>query len=216
LFKQRKRWNCSRVELTGRFWAALGYHWTLGLPAMVVKFFMARTVIFGAIAYFVVPFYIWRSSLATGTALGYLCNVCVWSLMTLAALAINAEPRYWRLLLGVPLAPLYQLVFNWLPCFVGVTSDVLIFGNVTGFAPETTLIRGGSARIALLSRVRRACALAVRSVVWGDVPLGAFWLGWRETAWTPNGFEGFTTHKRRATVPPLRRWFRRSREAGRS
>jgi hypothetical protein len=214
LFKQRKRWNCSRVELTGRFWAALGYHWTLGLPAMVVKFFMARTVVFGAIAYFVVPVFIWRSSLVTGTALGYVCNVSVWSLMTLAALAINGEFRYWRLLLGVPLAPLYQVIFNWLPCFVGVTSDVLFFGNVTGFAPESTLIRGGSTRIALLSRVRRAFALALRSVVWGDVPLGAFWVGWRETAWTPNGFEGFTTHKRRSTVPPPRLWFRRSRARG--
>ena len=26
LFRQRKRWNSSRVELAGRFWNALGYH----------------------------------------------------------------------------------------------------------------------------------------------------------------------------------------------
>jgi len=214
LFKQRKRWNCSRVELTGRFWPALGYHWTLGLPAMIVKFFMARTVIFGAIAYFVVPVFVWQSSLLTGAVLGYACNVVVWSLMTFTALAINGEYRYFRLIFGVPFAPLYQLVFNWLPCFVGVTADVLFFGNVTGFAPESTLIRGGSARIALLARVRRVFALALRSIVWGDVPLGAFWLGWRETAWTPSGFEGFTTGKRRSTVPPPAQWFRRPKQHG--
>jgi hypothetical protein len=209
LFKQRKRWNCSRVELTGRFWPALGYHWTLGLPAMIVKFFMARTVIFGAVAYFLIPVFVWHTSLLTGAVLGYACNIVVWTLMTLTALAINGEYRYFRLVFGVPFAPLYQLIFNWLPCFVGVSADVLFFGNVTGFAPETTLIRGGSMRIALLARVRRVFALALRSIVWGDVPLGAFWLGWRETAWTPSGFEGFTSGKRRSTVPPPALWFRR-------
>lgn len=211
LFKQRKRWNCSRVELTGRFWPSLGYHWTLGLPAMIVKFFMARTVIFGAVAYFLVPVFVWHSSLITGTVLGYACNLVVWTMMTLTALAINGEYRYFPLVLGVPFAPLYQLIFNWLPCFVGVTADVLFFGNVTGFAPEPTLIRGGSARIALLSRIKRVLALAVRAVVWGDVPFGAFWFGWRETAWTPSGFEGFTTGKRRSTVPPPALWFRKGR-----
>lgn len=210
LFKQRKRWNCSRLELTGRFWPALGYHWVLGLPTMTIKFFMARTVVFGALAYFIVPVFMWQTSLLTGTLIGYLTNVIVWSLMTLAALAINAEYRYLPLLLGIPLAPVYQFIFNWLPCFVGLTADVLFFGNVTGFAPETTLIRGGSARIALLARLRRCAALAVRSLVRGDVPLGAFWLGWRETPWTASGFEGFTTGRRRATIPPVSTWFRRA------
>jgi hypothetical protein len=209
LFKQRKRWNCSRLELTGRFWPSLGYHWTLGLPAMIVKFFMARTVIFGALAYFVVPVFFWHSSLITGVVLGYLCNVLVWTIMTGLTIAINAELRYWPLMLSVPFAPLYQFVFNWLPCFVGLTADFFLFGNVTGFAPEQTLIRGGSQRIAILSRVRRFFSLCLRSVVWGDVPFGRFWLGWRETPWTASGYEGFTTGKRRRTLPPVRSWFRR-------
>ena len=211
LFKQRKRWNCSRLELTGRFWPALGYHWMLGLPAMTVKFFMARSVLFGAVAYFVVPLFLWRTSLTTAALIGYATNVVVWTLLTLASLVINGEYRYWRLLLGVVFAPAYQILFNWLPCFFGLCSDVLLFGNVTGFAPEWTLIRGGSTRIALLARTKRFLALCVRALVWGDVPLGAFWLGWGETPWSPSGFEGFTTGKRRSTVPPPSLWFRRNR-----
>lgn len=211
LYRQRKRWNCSRVELTGRFWNALAYHWILGIPVMVVKFFLARTVVLGAIAYFIVPVFLWRSSLSTGLLIGYCCNLLVWGVMTVASLVISGEYRYWRLLLSLPFAPIYQILFNWLPCCIGVASDVLFFGNVTGFSPERTLIRGASTRIALLARVRRASALAVRSVVWGDVPLGKFWLGWHETPWTPNGFEGFTSKLRRSIVPPLRLWFRRPR-----
>jgi hypothetical protein len=95
---------------------------------------------------------------------------------------------------------------------VGYVNDVFLFGNVTGFAPESTLIKGGSERIALLFRMRRAVLLAARSVLVGDVPLGRFWLGWRETQWTPNGFEGFTTKKKpRPILPPVSAWFRRKR-----
>jgi hypothetical protein len=79
---------------------------------------------------------------------------------------------------------------------------VLLVGNVTGFAPETTLIRGGSARIALLYRLRRALLLAVRAVRRGDVPIGKFWLGWGATRWTPSGYAGWTTGRRPPPVLP--------------
>jgi hypothetical protein len=53
--------------------------------------------------------------------------------------------------------------------------------------------------------------LAARSVLVGDVPFGKFWLGWRETQWTPNGYEGFTSKKKpKAILPPPSTWFRRS------
>ena len=43
----------------------------------------------------------------------------------------------------------------------------------------------------------------------GDVPLGSFWLGWRETPWTPSGYDGWTTGKKPpAIVPPPSAWFR--------
>lgn len=206
LFKQRKRWNSSRVELTGRFWRALGYHWTLGLPVMTVKVLIARTLLVGAVVYACLPAMIWSDAVTFGFAFGYLAVLLNSTVSTLFALAINGDARYWRMMFALPLGPLYQLVFNWLPGAVGVTSDVLLFGNRTGFAPESTLIRGGSTRIALAFRLRRAFLLALRTVWAGDVPLGAFWLGWSETPWAPSGFEGFTSNKKPRSIlmsPPM-------------
>jgi hypothetical protein len=208
LFRQRKRWNSSRVELTGRFWPVLGYHWVLGLPVMVVKLLIARTISVGLLAYLAIPVLLWKLHPVSGLVIGYCCNLLVFAVMTLFALLINLDFRYWRLALGLPLAPAYQLLFNWLPGTVGVLSDVFLFGNRTGFAPEATLMRGGSQRIALLFRLRRALLLSVRAVVVGDVSLAASWLGWSETREAPSGFAGWTSGKRRSIVPPLRQWFR--------
>jgi hypothetical protein len=215
LFRQRKRWNSSRIELAGRFWPVLGYHWTLGITALIVQVLMARTVLVGVFVYFIAPVLFMKVSFLTGLVLGYLSNILVWFIMTLLALMINNELSYWRIALALPLAPIYQFVFNWMPGAVGAIHDVLLFGNVTGFSPEATLRRGGSSRITLLFRVRRAFLLTIRSVVSGDVPLSRFWLGWRETPWTPSGFEGWTTKKRPpAIVPPVSRWFARSKVRG--
>jgi hypothetical protein len=213
LIKQRKRWNTSRIELTGRFWPSLGYHWSLGLPVLIVKGLLAKSTIVGLISYIYVPFFLFRTSLPLGMLLGYLCNVASYSMLTFLALLMNNEIKYWRLALALPGSPTYVFVFNWIPAAVGAISDVVLFGNVTGFAPEWTLIKGGSKRIALLFRIRRALSLGVRSIVYGDVPLGRFWLGWRETRWTPSGFEGFTTKKRRRIVPPISEWFRPPRRS---
>jgi hypothetical protein len=215
LMRQRKRWNTSRIEVSGRLWPALGYHWTLGFTTACNMFFMARTVLFGIIAYFVVPLVLFRHFMFTGFFVAYAGNVAIASLLTVFALLISGEAQYWRLGLALPLTPVYGFLFNWLPATIGWISDVLLFGNVTGFAPETTLIKGGSVRIALLFRVRRFCSLLVRSIVFGDVPLGRFWWGWRETPWAPSGFEGFTTKKRRGILPPLREWSRRRTDRAR-
>jgi cellulose synthase/poly-beta-1,6-N-acetylglucosamine synthase-like glycosyltransferase len=209
LMKQRRRWNTARIELTGRFWRSLGYHWMLGLPAIIVKVFMARSFLLGLYAYIVVPAFFWHTGMAIVVVLVYLTQVVCAGLLTLLALLMNGEMRYWRLSFALPLSPVYTMCFKWVPAAIGFLHDVFLFGNVTGFAPEATLIRGGSARIALLFRVRRAFLLAIRAVAVGDVPLGAFWFGWRETPWTPNGFEGFTSRKKpRAIVPPFSEWWK--------
>lgn len=209
LMRQRKRWNTARIEVTGRLWRALGYHWTLGFTAACVMLFMARSVLFGVVAYLAVPIALVHEYLLTGFILAYASHVFVAGLLTVFALLLNHELKYWRLLLALPLTPVYGFWFKWLPGAWGWISDVLLFGNVTGFAPEATLIKGGSVRIALLFRVRRFCLLLVRAVVHGDVPLGRFWLGWGETPWTPSGFEGFTSKKRRTILPPAGRSARR-------
>jgi cellulose synthase/poly-beta-1,6-N-acetylglucosamine synthase-like glycosyltransferase len=198
LFRQRKRWNSSRVELTGRFWPALGYHWALGLPVLIVKMLLARTILVGIIAYIAVPTMLWDSHQALGFALVLAANWVTFGVLTIGALAINHDWKYWRLLLSLPLAPIYQIVFNWLPGTVGVLSDVLLFGNRTGFAPEWTLRRGGTSRIAIAYRVRRFVGLAYRSLRHGGIPLGSFWFGWHETPWTPNGYDGWT----QGSAPP--------------
>jgi hypothetical protein len=209
LFKQRKRWNSSRIELTGRFWRAIGYHWGLGLPVLVVKLLMVRAAVLGALVYFFIPFILFKGNLLAGFLVGYACQVVTFSTVTAVAVIMNGELGYWRMLLGMPFTPLYNIVFNWAPGFVGATNDLLLFGNITGFAPEWTLKRGRSVRVALLFRLRRALLLTVRSVVVGDVPFGAFWFGWSETPWTPSGFEGWTTGKKpRSIVPPIATWFR--------
>lgn len=215
LFRQRKRWNSSRVELTGRFWNALGYYWELGLPVTIVKLLLVRGVLVGIMAYVFIPAALWNAHVLTALILGYTSNVMLFGVMTAFALLINGDLRYWRLALALPFAPAYNLIFNWVPGTVGVISDLLLFGNRTGFAPETTLIKGGSARLALLFRARRAALLTLRSALLGDVPLGRFWFGWRETPWTPSGFQGWTTGKRAAILPPARSWFRAARFRGR-
>jgi cellulose synthase/poly-beta-1,6-N-acetylglucosamine synthase-like glycosyltransferase len=210
LMKQRKRWNTARIEVTGRLWRALGYHWTLGFTAACVMLFMARSVLFGALAYLAIPVALVHEYLLTGFILAYLTHVFISGLLTVLALLVGNELKYWRLLLAVPLTPVYGFWFKWLPGAWGWVSDVLLFGNRTGFAPEATLIKGGSVRIALLFRIRRFFLLLVRALTHGDVPLGSFWLGWGETPWTPSGYEGFTSNKkRRSILPPFKRSSRR-------
>jgi cellulose synthase/poly-beta-1,6-N-acetylglucosamine synthase-like glycosyltransferase len=210
LYRQRRRWNTARIELTGRFWRSLGYHWTLGLPAIIVKTSMARSLLLGVVAYLILPALFCDSRTLTLIVLAYMTQVFIAGTLTSVTLTMNGEWRYWRLLLALPLVPVYTLCFKWVPAAIGFTHDVFLFGNVTGFAPESTLIKGGSERIALTFRVRRALLLAARAVLVGDVPLGKFWLGWRETPWTPNGFEGFTSKKKpKSIVPPASTWFRR-------
>jgi hypothetical protein len=202
LFKQRRRWNSSRIEVTGRFWRALCFHWSLGLPAMGIMFLIAKYCLLGGLVYLRLPMAIWKSTVLTAFVLGYGCQFAGYSMLTFLALIINGQRRYWRLALALPLSPLYAICFTYLPSVVGASADVLLFGNVTGFAPETTLIKGGSARIALLYRIRRALLLAVRAAFRGDVPLGKFWFGWGATRWTPSGYAGWTTGRRPPPVLP--------------
>jgi hypothetical protein len=204
LFKQRRRWNCSRIEVTGRFFRAMWFHWSLGLPAVGILFLIAKYCLFGGLVYLRLPLALCKSTVLTAFVLGYSCQLAGYSMLTLFALVFNGEGRLWRLVLALPLSPLYAICFTYAPTVVGATHDVLLFGNVTGFAPETTLIRGGSARIALAYRLRRALLLGVRAVRHGDVPFGGFWFGFNATEYTPSGYEGWTTGKRPPPVRPAR------------
>ncbi len=197
LWKQRVRWNTARIEVAGRFSRSFWYHWDLGACAVGVVALMMKYVFFGAYYYVQVPFAMMQGSTLNRIGLAIALQLSVYVLWTTMALAMNGELRKnWRLLLAIPLAPLYTLVFSFWTTFTGVIHDVFLFGNITKFAPESTLIKGRSVRVAFLSRVRRFMVLLVRSAIFGDVPVGLFWLGWNETRWTPSGFHGWTTGKK--------------------
>jgi hypothetical protein len=202
LFVQRVRWNSSRVECGGRFWRAFWYHWEIGLPVSAHLALLLNTVFNVGFYYIVLPYYALGSSRAVlGFLLGYCAQTIAYSLYTAMSLALERDyRRYWRVLLCLPLASLHCIAINCLGCVVGVTKDIFLFGNTTKFAPEWTLMKGRCERIALLFRARRFIAVSLRSALYGDVPLGSFWLGWTETRWTPSGFEGWTTGKKPRSI----------------
>lgn len=206
LWKQRVRWNTARIEVAGRFWSSFFYHWDLGVSAIGVVGFIFKYVFFGAFYYVAVPFALGQGSYYARVGTAFALQLAVYALWTTMALAMNGELRKnWRLLLALPCAPTYILVFSFWTTFTGVLHDVFLFGNVTKFAPETTLIRGASKRIALLARMRRFTTLLLRSAIYGDVPFGIFWFGWGETSWTPSEYAGWTSGKR-PTLRARLRW----------
>lgn len=205
LWKQRVRWNSSRVECAGRFWRAFWFHWEIGLPVSAHLLLLLNTV-FEIVGYYIIlPYYLaGESNALLGYVLGYTAQTVAYGLYTVLALMLEKDrARYWRVLMCLPLASLYAICINAFGCVYGVTRDILLFGNATNFAPEWTLAKGGCERIALMFRVRRFLALAARSVVYGDVPFGKFWFGWTETPWTPSGFEGWTTGKKPRAIFPM-------------
>ena len=220
LWKQRVRWNSSRVECAGRFWRAFWFHWEIGLPVSAHLLMLLHTV-FEIVGYYIIlPYYCIGSSHALlGYVLGYAAQTTAYTLYTAMALTLERDRgRYWKIVLCLPVASLYSICINAFGCVYGVSRDIFLFGNATNFAPEWTLAKGGCERIALMFRVRRFLALSLRSVVYGDVPLGGFWLGWTETPWTPSGFEGWTTGKKPRAIFswPSLAWLRALPEAAES
>ena len=205
LWTQRVRWNSSRVECAGRFWRAFWFHWEIGLPVSAHLMMLLQTV-FEIVGYYIIlPYYCMGNAHAVlGYVLGYAAQTIAYTLYTTMSLVLEKEWRsYWRVLLCLPLASLYSVCINAFGCVYGVSRDIFFFGNATKFAPEWTLMKGGCERVAISFRVRRLLALSLRAVVYGDVPLGTFWFGWTETAWTPSGFTGWTTGAKPRAILPL-------------
>ncbi len=213
LWVQRVRWNASRFECAYRFKNAFAFHWEVGAWLGLHLWVTLSNILLVVGSYFVLPRLLFGASGLEGPLLTYALQVVTYSFFTTLALVIERDwRRFWPALFALPFAPLYSVCINFSACLTGLCKDLLLFGNTTTFAPEWTFVKGQTVRIALLFRVRRFLALCVRSVVVGDVPWGGFWFGWRETPWAPCGYEGWTTGKRRAIVPPIATWFRPPRE----
>lgn len=205
LWRQRMRWNASRIEVVGRFRKSFRYHWDVSLAGLGSVGLMIKCAVFGLFAYVQAPLVMAKTGLLLPLAVGLVVHSAIYTVSTVLALLIDGVlVSRWRLLLALPVAPLYLPIYGFWAGAVGMTKDVLLLGNCTKFAPESTLIKGGSSRIALFARVRRAAVLALRSAIYGDVPLGTFWFGWGETPWTPSGYQGWTTGKRPSLYARLR------------
>lgn len=205
LWKQRVRWNSSRVECAGRFWRAFWFHWEIGLPVSAHMILLLNTVFDIGFYYIALPYMciVHGNSAIMAFLVGYAAQTIAYTLYTVMSLALEKQYRScWRVLYCLPMASAYCIVINCMGCVYGVSRDIFFFGNATNFAPEWTLMKGGCERIAIAFRIRRLLALSVRALVYGDVPLGTFWFGWTETKWTPSGFEGWTTGKKPRHIIP--------------
>ncbi len=206
LFKQRVRWNVSRIWTLQRFLPSMLYHLQIGIPSFldVVLAIIFQSAIMAGLL--LTPFSkvpaMWLSMVLLVEG-AYLMERII---STVIGLGIDGGLRRdWPKLLALPQAGIFLFVFNIVTTIVGFVRQVLGFGLNTGFTPEETLIRGGTTRIALAYRFNRFIRLCIRSVLHGDVPFGLFWFGWKETHWTPNGYSGWTSGKKvRVPIAPPR------------
>jgi hypothetical protein len=198
LWIQRVRWNSSRFECAGRFWRAFMFHWEIGFPTLSHLWLVLRHVFELSLYYIILPYYLMGTSNGLLVyVLGYMGQTFAYALYTFFALLLEREwRRFLPTVLCLPMATLYLIAINFMACVYGVIKDVFLFGNETNFAPEWTLRKGQTERIAISFRIRRFLALSLRAVVKGDVPFGSFWLGWGETRWTPSGYDGWTTNQK--------------------
>lgn len=201
LFLQRVRWNISRIWTVQNWGLGLLYHLVIGIPAI---FDVALSTTFQAMivgGVLLAPF----SGRAVAMApaiflmieLGYFLERVFATF--LGMIQDSDEKGGWKRILGLPWAGTFHFVFNVASTIVGFVRQVFGNGYNDRFAPESSLIKGRTARVAFGYRIRRFYALCWRSLVHGDVPLGWFWFGWHETKWTHNGYAGWSTGK----VPPI-------------
>ena len=202
LFRQRVRWNSSRIWLLCRFGWSSFFQWRFG--AMVYLDIAVLVTVHGII---LLALLLWPvlGQPSQWLAIFILVNVFyAFIRLTGTLLAMLQDDNFrgqWQKLLAVPISGPYHIFFNIFTTIYGFIKDLLFYGVNTDFAPESTLIRAGTGRVALLYRLRRAAGLTLRAAIYGDVPFGRFWFGWHETHWTGNGYHGWTD-------PAARRRFR--------
>lgn len=204
LYKQRLRWNSSRVQDVKRWAMSHSYNWNVGLPIFVATFGLVLAVVLFVSGLVAIALDVPGVSSAMPFVVLLGCGYSATRVTTtLAALLVSeSPPRDWlKLLALVPAGP-YHMIFNTTTLCMGFIRDLVGFGEPTTFAPEVTLRRSNLTRFALAFRLRRACALALRAARHGDVPFGWFWFGWRESRWTPSGFDGWSSGKKPPVVYP--------------
>lgn len=202
LFKQRVRWNCSRIWILQRYGLGLAFQWAVGSAVLMDVIIVLAAHAGIALGLVLFPFLRAPAHWIVLFVVVTLFSHGMRGLSTALALLLEGRLRAeWRLLLALPVSGVYHFAFNIVATLWGLTQDLFLFGLNTHFAPEETLVRTRVGRVALAYRLRRAVRLSVRALRHGDVPLGWFWLGWDETPWTRNGYEGWTSPPPPRAVP---------------
>jgi len=211
LWKQRVRWNSSRMWLVQRRGLSLAYAWSVAWPVLVDLFLLFAVHAAIVVGLLLVPFTSTPAAWIVSALLLQLLFIASRAVVTLLALLQGLGVREnWQLLLALPLSAPFHVVFNVATTITGFAHELFGRGVNTGFAPEETLAKCGTGRVALGYRMERLVRVAWRALVSGDVPFGAFWFGWEETAWTRNGYSGWTDPAvprnpvKPRTAPPLR------------
>ena len=181
LFKQRLRWNSSRMQDLLRHGPSLLYHWKAGVPL-----FAGTIVVFVAITLFAAALFA-AGPLATFGAVRVPAPAPAFAVLailgyyttrltgTVAGLLISDSPPAMDQARGAPSSVPYHVVFNTLTLLIGYYRDVFGFGSRRR-SPPSGRCPQQSDPVAFACRLRRALWLAARSAVYGDVPLGSFWL----------------------------------------
>ncbi|HEX2687753.1 MAG TPA: glycosyltransferase family 2 protein [Kofleriaceae bacterium] len=199
LFKQRVRWNSSRLWLLQRFHWMPYFAWDLGFWIglnAALTLMIHGVIVIGVLGW---PFADRPATWLAIVAFTYATNLVIRGAATLLAMVQDHDIlEHWHKLLALPLAGVFHAVFNIATTIVGIVQDFFFFGVNTGFAPEETLAESRTGRLAIGYRLCRCARLAIRALGHGDVPVGWFWLGWDATPWTQNGYAGWTNPARRA------------------
>lgn len=197
LFKQRLRWNGSRIWGMQRWHKAFSYAWGIGLTVYLNTAVLVAIHGLILVSLLAFPFLAHANNLVAVMIVLHLTYIFIRSQSLLVAFLHDEDFRdQWQKILVLPIIPYYHFVFNIVTTIISFGRDIFLFGSKVRFAPERTLIRGGTSRVALAYRAKRAFALSMRGVVHNDVPLGSFWFGWQETPWTPNGYDGWDTDRK--------------------
>lgn len=200
LWNQRIRWNSARIECSMRFTKTLLFHFELSFVVLYQFVFFMKSVAVNVVYYILIPYMLIKGQgvfvMTVFLYLFYTVSTLIYSGM---ALILEKEWKYyWRILLCSPFTAVYSILINTMTQVYGSLRDIVFFGNRVLFVPEETLIKGKTTRPAILYRLCRFFKMCIRSIRYGDVPLGIWWLGWREHhPYVENGFKGWTSGKRK-------------------
>jgi cellulose synthase/poly-beta-1,6-N-acetylglucosamine synthase-like glycosyltransferase len=201
LWTQRVRWNSSRVECASRFTKSFLFNWQAGFPFLFQLSRILMSVVIGSFYFVILPFVMMSDrNILYWYLVGYVFELLANASRVVVALFLEEErvkSGFWRTIYCLPVANLFDFIFGFVVSTYGIAKDVLWQGMNTFFVPAHTLVAGKSYRIALFYRCKRFVSMCLRSVRYGDVPVGWWWLGWHaKEPYVENGYAHWSKGKK--------------------